>query len=127
VTTPKPPIHVSSPAHRYRNDPYYHGLVDMLEGMIHAAKYTPQEIRDAAGLAAIHYEMRRMDIGSRVVMGIAPAGREIDPHSPPDVVIVDGEVYHRGAPEIAKPEPPRSGSALEWVHEWERRMVREGR
>lgn len=49
----------SYPEERYQRDPHYRCLVDVLEQAIHAAQYTPTEIREAAMLAAIRYEMRR--------------------------------------------------------------------
>jgi hypothetical protein len=42
---------------RYRHDPQFKMLVDMIHSMISKLEYTPSEIRDAAMLAAIHYEM----------------------------------------------------------------------
>lgn len=50
---------MKNPEEKYRNDVDYHMLVDMIENFIHQAKYTPSEIREAAILACIHYEMRR--------------------------------------------------------------------
>ena len=47
------------PEDRYMRDPHFHALVDVLENAIHVAQYTPTEIREAAMLAAIRYEMRR--------------------------------------------------------------------
>jgi heterodisulfide reductase subunit B len=41
---------------RYQNDAHFKHLVDCLEHAIHQAKYTPSELREAAILAAIHYE-----------------------------------------------------------------------
>jgi hypothetical protein len=42
---------------RYRNDAVFHALVDMLTNVIHKAQFTPTEVREAALLACIHYEM----------------------------------------------------------------------
>lgn len=47
------------PDERYQRDDHFHALVDMLESCIHAARYTPTELREAAMLAAIRYEMHR--------------------------------------------------------------------
>jgi hypothetical protein len=44
---------------RYMNDVQFRMLVDYMEGMIHQLHYTPSEMRDAALLASINYEMRR--------------------------------------------------------------------
>lgn len=48
-----------TPEERYQNDPAFHMLVDWLERAIHQAQYTPSELRDAALLAAVHYEYRQ--------------------------------------------------------------------
>lgn len=48
-----------SPEYRYFNDPVFHQLVDTLEALVREAELTPSEIREAAMLACIHYEMRR--------------------------------------------------------------------
>jgi len=45
-----------SPEERYQCDPWFHKLVDTLTHFIIAAKFTPSELREAAILAAIHYE-----------------------------------------------------------------------
>jgi hypothetical protein len=47
-----------SPHDRYRTDPAFRNLVDMLYLQIHEAKYTPTEVREAAMLAQILYEER---------------------------------------------------------------------
>lgn len=47
-----------SPEIRYEKDPYFRQLVDMLETFIHAAHFSPSELREAASLAAIRYEIR---------------------------------------------------------------------
>jgi hypothetical protein len=44
---------------RYLHDAEFKALVDMVHSMIDRLQYTPSEIRDAAMLAAIHYEMRQ--------------------------------------------------------------------
>lgn len=41
---------------RYRNDPAFRHIVDMMQSLIHNADYTPSEIREAAMLAQILYE-----------------------------------------------------------------------
>ena len=46
-----------SPKERYQNDPEFKVLVDTMEAMIHRAEFTPSELRMAALLASINYEM----------------------------------------------------------------------
>jgi hypothetical protein len=48
-----------SPDERYRRDPHFRVLVDVLEHHIREANYTPTELREAALLACIHYESTR--------------------------------------------------------------------
>ena len=50
---------MKSPEEKYRNDPQYHMLVDMLENMIHDAQFTPSELREACIFACTKYEMNR--------------------------------------------------------------------
>ena len=42
---------------RYHHDPHFRVLVDAIYAAIVEMKYTPTEVRDAAMLAAIKYEM----------------------------------------------------------------------
>lgn len=49
---------MQTPEERYQTDPHFHMLVDVLTNAIAQAQYTPSELREAALLAAIHYEMR---------------------------------------------------------------------
>lgn len=51
---------MKTPREKYLNDPQYHSLVQMLEGFIEEARFTPSEIREAAILACINYEMRHV-------------------------------------------------------------------
>lgn len=44
---------------RYRNDPIFRTLVDQLEVIIAAGNMTGTEVREAAVMACINYEMRR--------------------------------------------------------------------
>lgn len=50
---------IMTPEHRYQTDAEFKALVDVLEYHIHSANFTPSEIRAAAVLACIRYEMRR--------------------------------------------------------------------
>ena len=50
---------MKTPTERFQNDSYFATLVNTLESFIWQAKYTPSELRDAAVLAAIHYEMKQ--------------------------------------------------------------------
>ena len=47
----------SSPKDRYENDLSYKTLVDTMTALIHKCKLTPSEMREAAVLASIHYEL----------------------------------------------------------------------
>lgn len=51
---------MKSPREKYLNDPEYHQLVRMLEDFIERAQFTPSELREAAVLASINYEMRHV-------------------------------------------------------------------
>jgi len=50
---------MKTPRQKYENDPEYNRLVTLFESLIHEAKFTPSEIREAALLACINYEMQR--------------------------------------------------------------------
>lgn len=45
-----------TPQERYERDPQFRTLVDTLHAAIQRCQYTPTEIREAAMLAAIHYD-----------------------------------------------------------------------
>lgn len=45
---------------KYNNDPAFKMLVDMMENFMHKHEYTPSEMREAAVLASINFEMRRV-------------------------------------------------------------------
>ena len=49
-----------TPEERYRRDTQFKMLVDLLEAQIYRANYTPTELREAAMLAAIHYDTINM-------------------------------------------------------------------
>ncbi len=49
-----------TPKDKYRNDVYYHNLVDVMISYIQKCNYTPSELREAALLASIIYEEQRM-------------------------------------------------------------------
>lgn len=49
---------MKTPNEKYNNDPAYRRLVMTMESLIAGAEFTPSEIREAAMLACIHYEMR---------------------------------------------------------------------
>jgi hypothetical protein len=51
---------MKSPKDKYLNDPEYNHLVNMLEGLIEQARFTPSELREACILASINYEMRHV-------------------------------------------------------------------
>jgi len=51
---------MKTPREKNMNDPEYHQLVVMLENFIERAQFTPSELREAALLASINYEMRHV-------------------------------------------------------------------
>ena len=51
---------MKTPREKYMNDPEYHQLVTMLEHFVETARFTPSELREAAVLACINYEMRHV-------------------------------------------------------------------
>lgn len=51
---------MKTPREKYNNDPAYHQLVTMLENFIDMAQFSPSEIREAAMMACINYEMRHI-------------------------------------------------------------------
>lgn len=51
---------MKTPKEKYMNDPEYHHLVNLLEGLIDQARFTPSELREACILACINYEMRHV-------------------------------------------------------------------
>jgi hypothetical protein len=49
-----------TPQERYDRDPEFHHLVDLLTDAITRCQYSPTEIREAAMLACIRYEMQNI-------------------------------------------------------------------
>ncbi len=45
-----------TPQERYENDPFFHRLVDTLHQALREAQFTATEVREAAMLAAIHFD-----------------------------------------------------------------------
>jgi len=45
---------------RYHRDAEFHQLVDVICAWIEHCQYTPTEVREAAMLAAIHYDQRTL-------------------------------------------------------------------
>lgn len=43
--------------YKYQTDTQFKHLVDLFESFLHRADFTPSEVREAAMLASIHYEM----------------------------------------------------------------------
>lgn len=48
-----------TPRDRYATDPNFAALVDVMHGFIARSEFTPSELREAAILAAVKYEMGR--------------------------------------------------------------------
>jgi hypothetical protein len=51
---------MKTPREKYEKDPSYRQIVQMLESLIHEAKFTPSELREASILASILYEERNI-------------------------------------------------------------------
>lgn len=88
-----------TPDERYKLDPYFHMLVDLLEKHIESAQLTPSEIREAAILATIHYEMRTMR-------------QFLIPRDCPDALLPDGEI----CPRCGGKRAPSGVGGGSWVH-----------
>jgi hypothetical protein len=57
---PQKTVWERTPEARYLHDTAFRSLVDMMEAHMHAAHFTPSEMREAAILAAISFERRRI-------------------------------------------------------------------
>ena len=53
---------MKTPREKYQNDPTYRAIVDVMCAHIHAAKFTPSEMREAVLLACILYEEQKVRI-----------------------------------------------------------------
>jgi len=85
---------VMSCEERYRTDAHFKMLADMIEAYIHKTEFTPSEVREAAMMACIHFEMRYRWAQNPFPPRIetkSTAGRLGFP--PPPIVIVDGYTY----------------------------------
>lgn len=80
-----------SPEARYTKDPQFKMMVDMMETYIHRATYSPSELREAAMLASIHFEMRRAPSFMMPPFQVSTGRLPMVP-APPSV-IVDGVLY----------------------------------
>jgi hypothetical protein len=87
----RPPIERLTPAFRFQRDPQFAALVTMMEAYLHAAHYTPTELREAVMLAAIRYELRRVPQYMTVFSGVAVPHGEAPYGGPPPVLVIDGE------------------------------------
>jgi len=68
---------MKTPKDKYMNNSEYHALVNMLESFIERAQFTPSELREAAVLACINYEMRHV-CGQTIDPRAAEAFRVLD-------------------------------------------------
>lgn len=65
-----------TPHERYLRDPAFKQLVDMMEHMVHTCKFSPSEMREAALLASIRFEMATLR--SRVIYVDSFGNAQID-------------------------------------------------
>jgi len=88
------------PDERYQRDEHFRALVDLMTNAIASAQYTPTEMREAALLAAIHYEMNRKTPGWRIEFKpIDPTTERVDlpPMSEADIArFMDAMGIERG-------------------------------
>lgn len=52
---------MKSPYERYHNDPAFKNLVEMMTHQIFSCNFTPSEMREAAIMASINYEMMNVN------------------------------------------------------------------
>jgi hypothetical protein len=71
------------PAERYRHDTTFRQLVDMLECLLHDAKTTPTDIRDACLVALIHHEQKALRGLVLRRDQTAPWDMRLEPETPP--------------------------------------------
>lgn len=69
---------------KYMNDPEYRSLVDMLEQFVERARFSPSELREAAVLACINYEMRHI------------RDMHIDPRTNEAFIVLEEFIYGKG-------------------------------
>lgn len=69
---------MKTPREKYRNDPVYARLVNALYCMIEDANLTPSEVREAAVLACIMYEERRIRAYHIPIDVPAEVGKSLD-------------------------------------------------
>jgi hypothetical protein len=81
--------HYLPPEERYRHDATFRQLVDMLECLLHDAKTTPTEIRDACLLALIHHEQKAVRGWVMTYGHTAPWDMRLEPEPPPWVRMKD--------------------------------------
>lgn len=65
------------PEARYHRDVHFKTLVDMMEKMVHACDFTPTELREAAILAAVHYEQKTVRTRDLMVIPGGPYQPEV--------------------------------------------------
>ena len=69
---------MKTPEEKYMHDPEYRHLVDTMERLIHDARFTPSEIREAGIFASIRYEMthiRQSTIDPRITDALSTLDR----------------------------------------------------
>lgn len=133
-----PPIRERlTPAVRFQRDPAFATLVNLLESFLHTTEFTPTEIREAALLAAVNYEMRRRFVRPiHIISGIAEVEPSARPGEPPELLRIDGQLYqrveqplrrdpYRSPPTASEPDavPPLGET---WFSRWEK-AIKEGR